>query len=64
MNQINNINDINVDKNNSNPSNDSLNISLSSIQNNPQFIEEFKNIKIFSSDVCGLGKSYKIKKLP
>ena len=63
MNQINNITDISVDKNNSNPSNDTLDISLNSIQNNPQFIEEFKNIKIFSSDVCGLGKSYKIKKL-
>ena len=66
MNHISNINDINVDKNNSNPSNNSINISVSSIQNNSQFIEEFKNIKIikiFSSDVCGLGKSYKIKKL-
>ena len=51
------INDLNI-SNISNTSNNSWNSKII-IQDNPSL----ENIKVFSSEVCGLGKSFKIKKL-
>ena len=51
------LNDLNL-SNISNNSNNSWNSKIF-IQNNPNL----RNIKVFSSEVCGLGKSFKIKKL-
>ncbi len=50
------LNDLNI-SNNSYVSNNSLNSKIF-IQGNPKL----KNIKVISSEVCGLGKSFKIKK--
>ena len=36
--------------------------SISNIEKNNKFLSELKNIKVITSDICGLGKSQKIKK--
>ena len=48
---------------NINQANNSLNLSFSTILNLSFDRSIFTNIKVISSDVCGLGKSYKIKKM-
>ena len=53
-NMIGDLNISNLLNDSNNQSNDKLNIQDKSL---------FRNIKVFSSDVCGLGKSFKIKKL-
>ena len=61
--QFNSINEQNKDQNISAISNNSLYFSLSSILNKSETNFEFDNIKVISSDFCGLGKSYKIKNM-
>ena len=52
-----------IENQNTNQANNSLNLSSSTILNLSFDSSIFSNIKVISSDVCGLGKSYKIKKM-
>ena len=52
---------VNSDECNEKDIDDSINDSILNMSANINF--EFKNLKIISSDVCGLGKSYQIRKM-
>ena len=57
-----NLDNINLSKISNNSIQDDDDVSKSKIIISPNF-EITKNIKVISSDVCGLGKSFKIKKM-